>query len=273
MRAVVHERQATGEARAARLPVLDRRLLAAVLPLLATGLFVLAWWGLKVVSGWNDVILPSPAKVVSSIASNSQLLWRHGLVTLRETVVGYGLAILIAVPLGVLIGYSWVVDKALSPILMGLNAVPKVAVAPLLIIWMGFGIQPKVAMVVLLSFFPIVLGAASGIKATPPDLVEMMRSLDPTPLQMFFKLRLRAALPQLFVGLQVAIALAVIGAVIGEFAGATRGLGYLITVSGGTADTALAFASLVVLSAISIGLYYVVLAVERLLVPWAEVRP
>src|SRR5690606_41247067 len=85
MRAVVHERQATGEARAARLPVLDRRLLAAVLPLLATGLFVLAWWGLKVVSGWNDVILPSPAKVVSSIASNSQLLWRHGLVTLRET--------------------------------------------------------------------------------------------------------------------------------------------------------------------------------------------
>ena len=254
-------------------PWLDRRVLVTLLPLLATALFIFLWWGMKLLNGWNDVILPSPARVLSSIAENSQLLWRHGLVTLQETVVGYGLAILIAVPLGVIIGYSWVVDKALSPILMGLNAVPKVAVAPLLIIWMGFGMEPKVAMVVLLSFFPIVLGAASGIKATPPDLAEMLRSLDPSAWQMFIKLRLRAALPQIFVGLQVAIALAVIGAVIGEFAGATKGLGYLITVSGGTADTALAFASLVILSVISIALYYIVLAIERLLVPWADHRP
>lgn len=272
MSAVVHDRPVTAAARGGLLPFLDRRVLVALLPLIATAVFVLLWWGLKLLNGWNDVILPSPARVLASLSSNSSLLWRHGLVTLQETVLGYGLAIVIAVPLGVLIGYSWVIDKALSPILMGLNAVPKVAVAPLLIIWMGFGMEPKVAMVVLLSFFPIVLGAASGIKATPPDLIEMMRSLDPTPLQMFFKLRLRAALPQIFVGLQVAIALAVIGAVIGEFAGATKGLGYLITVSGGTADTSLAFASLVILSGISIALYYIVLAIERLLVPWAEVR-
>lgn len=263
----------TFETQPVRGPWLDRRLLVTLLPLLATALFILLWWGMKLLNGWNDVILPSPARVLRSLADNSALLWRHGLVTLQETVVGYGLAILIAVPLGVIIGYSWVVDKALSPILMGLNAVPKVAVAPLLIIWMGFGMEPKVAMVVLLSFFPIVLGAASGIKATPADLAEMLRSLDPSPWQMFIKLRLRAALPQIFVGLQVAIALAVIGAVIGEFAGATKGLGYLITVSGGTADTALAFASLVILSVISIALYYIVLAIERLLVPWADHRP
>jgi len=258
---------------AARRPWLDRRILVTLLPLLATALFILLWWGMKLLNDWNDVILPSPARVLRSLSDNSALLWRHGLVTLQETVVGYGLAILIAVPLGVIIGYSWVVDKALSPILMGLNAVPKVALAPLLIIWMGFGMEPKVAMVVLLSFFPIVLGAASGIKATPADLAEMLRSLDPSPWQMFIKLRLRAALPQIFVGLQVAIALAVIGAVIGEFAGATKGLGYLITASGGTADTALACASLVILSVISIALYYIVLAVERLLVPWADHRP
>lgn len=246
---------------------------AAALPLIATALFLVAWQAAKVASGWNDIILPSPARVLRALIDNAPLLYRHGVVTVQETVIGYGLAILIAVPLGVAIGYSWVLDKAMSPILMGLNAVPKVAVAPLLIIWMGFGMEPKIAMVVLLSFFPIVLGAAAGIKATPEDLAEMMRSLDPSPLQMFFKLRLRAALPHIFVGLHVAIALAVIGAVIGEFAGATRGLGYLITVSGGTANTALAFASLVVLSLISIVLYYLVLAIERLLVPWADGRP
>ncbi|HRP47476.1 MAG: ABC transporter permease [Trueperaceae bacterium] len=256
-----------------RIPLFERRLVVASLPLIATALFVLLWWVVKQAYGWNDVILPSPGRVLGSLAKNSQLLTKHGLVTLQETVLGYGLAILIAVPLGVIIGYSWVVDKALSPILMGLNAVPKVAVAPLLIIWMGFGLEPKIAMVVLLSFFPIILGAASGIKATPDDLAEMMRSLDPSAAQMFLKLRLRAALPQIFVGLQVAIALAVIGAVIGEFAGATKGLGYLITVSGGTADTALAFAALVILSVISIALYYIILGVERLLVPWADHRP
>lgn len=254
-------------------PFLDRRVLVTALPLIATALFIALWWLMKLANGWNDVILPSPANVLASLRENSQLLFEHGMVTLQETVVGYGLSILIAVPLGVIIGYSWVVDKALSPILMGLNAVPKVAIAPLLIIWMGFGMEPKIAMVVLLSFFPIVLGAASGIKATPEDLAEMMRSLDPSAMQMFVKLRLRAALPQIFVGLQVAIALAVIGAVIGEFAGATKGLGYLITVSGGTADTSLAFASLVILSVISIALYYIVLGIERWLVPWADHRP
>ena len=156
MSAVVHDRPVTAAARGGLLPFLDRRVLVALLPLIATAVFVLLWWGLKLLNGWNDVILPSPARVLASLSSNSSLLWRHGLVTLQETVLGYGLAIVIAVPLGVLIGYSWVIDKALSPILMGLNAVPKVAVAPLLIIWMGFGMEPKVAMVVLLSFFPIV---------------------------------------------------------------------------------------------------------------------
>jgi NitT/TauT family transport system permease protein len=272
-RSAGRHRHARSSAARAPSPFLRSPAFAAALPLVATALFLVAWQAAKVASGWNDIILPSPARVLRALIDNAPLLYRHGVVTVQETVIGYGLAILIAVPLGVAIGYSWVLDKAMSPILMGLNAVPKVAVAPLLIIWMGFGMEPKVAMVVLLSFFPIVLGAAAGIKATPEDLAEMMRSLDPSRLQMFFKLRLRAALPHIFVGLHVAIALAVIGAVIGEFAGATRGLGYLITVSGGTANTALAFASLVVLSLISIVLYYLVLAIERLLVPWADGRP
>lgn len=244
--------------------------LIILLPLVGTAVLLGGWWLTKVVSGWNEFILPSPADVATTIVERWSIMLSNTWVTLWETVAGFLLAVVIGVPLGVALAYSWIFDRMFSPILFGFNAVPKIAVAPLLVIWMGFGVLPKIVMVVLLCFFPIVLSTAAGIKSTPEELREVIRSLEATPFQAFRKVRLPSAFPHMFVGLKLAISLAVIGAVIGEFVGATKGLGYLIVISGGTADTSLAFAALAVLAVISIALYYALTALERWLVPWAE---
>ncbi len=246
------------------------RMLPIVLPLVGLVVLLGGWWLVKIITGWNSFILPSPADVVTTIVDKWDIMISNTWVTVWETVAGFVLAVVIGVPLGVALAYSWIFDRMFSPILFGFNAVPKIAVAPLLVIWMGFGVLPKIVMVVLLCFFPIVLSTAAGVKSTPEELRELIRSLEATPFQAFRKVRLPSALPHLFVGLKLAISLAVIGAVIGEFVGATKGLGYLIVISGGTADTSLAFAALAFLAIISIVLYYALTAVERWLVPWAE---
>lgn len=248
----------------------SRKIWAVLLPLVGLLLLIGAWWGIKELNGWSEFILPSPADVVDTFIDRWDLLLDNTWVTLWEVLAGFALSIAIALPIGVALAYSWIFDWMMSPLLFGFNAVPKVAVAPILVIWMGFSELPKIVMVVLLCFFPIVLSTAAGLKSTPEELRELVRSLDATPVQAFLKLRLRWALPQIFVGLKVSIGLAVIGAVIGEFVGATAGLGYLIIVSGGTADTSLAFAALVLLALISVVLFYALLIIERVLVPWAE---
>lgn len=248
----------------------SRWLASILLPILGIAILIGVWWGIKAASGLSSFILPSPGEVAERIVTARSQLFENGLVTLVETLAGFFLAIVIGIPIGVALAYSWVFDKMLSPILFGFNAIPKVAIAPLLVIWMGFSIQPKIVMVLLLCFFPITLATAAGINATPMEFRELIRSLEAGPIQTFFKVRLPAALPYIFVGLKLAISLAIIGAVIGEFAGATSGLGYLIIVSGGSADTTLAFASLFVLGAMSIVLYYLLVWAERLLVPWEE---
>lgn len=264
---------AAAEQAAAPSPDAERsrsRVVTVVLPLVGTVVLLGAWWLVKVVTGWNEFILPSPADVVTTIVEQWDIVISNTWITVYETVGGFLLAVVIGVPLGVALAYSWVFDRMFSPILFGFNAVPKIAVAPLLVIWMGFGVLPKVVMVVLLCFFPIVLSTAAGVKSTPEELRELIRSLEATPFQAFRKVRLPSALPHLFVGLKLAISLAVIGAVIGEFVGATKGLGYLIVISGGTADTSLAFAALAFLAIISVILYYALTALERWMVPWAE---
>lgn len=246
------------------------RVWKVILPLVGTLLLLGAWWLIKVITGWSEFILPSPVDVVNTIVEEWDLLLENTWLTIFETILGFLLAVVIGAPIGIALAYWWVFDRMTSPILFGFNAIPKIAIAPLLVIWMGFGALPKIVMAVLLCFFPVVLSMAAGIKSTPEELRELIRSLEATPFQAFLKVRLPSALPHLFVGLKLAISLAVIGAVIGEFVGATEGLGYLIVVSGGTADTSMAFAALVFLAVISIVLYYALVALENWLVPWDE---
>ena len=244
-------------------------LVRVLLPALTLVGLVALWWLATIIFEWESFIVPTPQDVWEEAKAQREVLPAHFRTTLSETLQGFAIAIAIAVPCAVAIAYSRVLELTIYPALVALNAIPKIAIAPLLVIWMGFGAGPKIAMVVLICFFPIVISTATGLKATPAELVELGRSLSASPFQQFRKVRFPAALPYVFVGLKVAIALAVIGAVVGEFVGATEGLGYLIIASGQSANTALAFVAIVLLSLMSIVLFYAVVLVERLLVPWS----
>jgi len=240
-----------------------------VLPTLTIVALIGLWWLATIVFGWKPFLVPTPKDVWNELSRQRHLLPGHVEATFLETIEGFALAIAIGVPIAVAIAYSRLLEATIYPALVALNAIPKIAIAPLLVIWMGFGAGPKIAMVVLICFFPIVISTATGLKSTPAEFVDLARSLSASPLQQFAKVRFPASLPYVFVGLKVGITLAVIGAVVGEFVGATKGLGYVIVASGQNANTSLAFAAIVLLSLLSILLFYALVLIERLLVPWA----
>ena len=240
------------------------------LPVLGMVAVIALWWLATVVFAIDEFLLPSPGDVLASFGEYPGYLLEQTWVTLRETVGGFVLSIVVGVPIALLIVVSTVLERTIYPPLLVLNAVPKIAIAPIFVVWMGFGLVPKVLLVFLVCFFPVVISTASGMKSTPAELVELMRSLDCTRRQEFFMLRFQYALPQIFVGLKTAISLAVIGAVIAEFVGADAGLGFVIVSSGASADTALAFAAMGLLGVMSIVLFYGLEYLEHRLLPWAE---
>jgi NitT/TauT family transport system permease protein len=248
----------------------DSRAAAILLPVAGLIAVIVLWWLATIVFTIPEFLVPSPGDVLARFVADPAILLQAALVSLLETIEGFLLAIVIGVPIALLIVRSAILERLVYPLLLMVNAIPKVAIAPLLVVWMGFGQGPKVLMVLLMCFFPIVISTAQGMKSTPAELVELLRSLNASRTQEFFKLRLWHAMPQIFTGLKVAISLAVIGSVIGEFVGATQGLGYLIQQSGASADTALAFASITLLSVMSLILFYGLVLLEHLLLPWAQ---
>lgn len=246
------------------------RAASRMLPLVALVAAIGLWWLVRWVFGWQSFVLPSPSEVARELWNQRSFLPKQAWTTLAETLEGFAIAVVVGFALAIVISYSRPLERSLYPLLVAMNAVPKLALAPILVLWMGFGSGPKVVMVVLLCVFPIVLSTATGLKSTATELDELVRSLTASELQAFRKVRFPAALPHVFVGLKVGISLAVIGAVIGEFVGATRGLGYVIVASGQNADTTLAFAAIVLLAVMSVVLFYTLVALEMLLVPWAR---
>ncbi|GAB3251992.1 ABC transporter permease [Kineosporia babensis] len=240
------------------------------LPLLGVALTIAGWWLAVIVLEIEDYLVPTPPQVLNTLAERWAVLLEHTWTTAWETIRGFALAIVLGVPFAVLLAGSRIFEQMVYPLLITVNSLPKVAIAPILVVWMGFGAGPKIVMVLLLCFFPIVLATTAGLKSTPAEIVELARSLDAGRLKTFWAFRLPQALPQVFVGLKTAISLAVIGAVIAEFVGADAGLGFIIVQSGASSDTALAFAAMVLLSLLSIVLFYAVQLAERLLVPWAS---
>lgn len=214
-------------------------------------------------------LLPAPSLIGESMLEWRSELLGHSLVTLYETLVGFALAIAISIPLAVAVVYSPLLQNTIYPILLALQSMPKVAIAPLLALWIGFGTLPKIVVVFLVCFFPIIVATTSGLTAVPSSLMDLIRSLSATSVQTFVKIRFPTAMPHIFVGLKIAITFAVIGAVIGEFVGSENGLGYLILVSTSQSRTPLAFGSLVLLTVMSIVLYYAIALIERVVVPWA----
>ncbi len=214
-------------------------------------------------------LLPAPTGIAHAMIDWRSELAFHFAITLYETIVGFALAIVVSVPLAVAIVYSPVLQNTIYPILLVFQSVPKVAIAPLLALWIGFGLLPKVVVVFLVCFFPIIVATATGLSAVPAPVMELIKSLSASTLQTFVKIRFPTAMPHIFIGFKIAVTFAVIGAVIGEFVGSERGLGYLILVSTSQSQTPLAFGALVLLTVMSIALYYSIVLIERITVPWA----
>jgi NitT/TauT family transport system permease protein len=235
---------------------------------LVIGLFT--WEAAVRLSGLPAFILPAPVRVglrFVEVLRDGSLLW-HIAATLSETLAGLGLGLAAAVVLGYLISKSPALERALTPYLVASQAVPVVAIAPLLVIWLGPGVLSKILICALIVFFPILVNTLVGLRSVAPELRDLIRSLNATRWQTFLKLEVPAALPVLLGGLKIGATLAVIGAVVGEFVGADRGLGYLVNVGRGAYDTALVFVAVATLAALALGLYGIVSLLERVLLAW-----
>jgi NitT/TauT family transport system permease protein len=236
-------------------------------PPLGITLTVLAWHLACEHFQIPTAVLPKPGQVLAATIARADLLWSEGIVTLAETVYGFLLALALGVPIAVAITSSRTLNLMVYPILIALQSVPKVALAPILLVWLGIGIESKLAIAWLVAFFPIVVDTAAGLQSTPPALIELARSLKANWWQIFIKVKLPAALPFIITGSKVAVTLAVIGAVIGEFVGSSSGLGYLLLTATSQLDTPLAFAALFALAALGILVYLAVVVAEWLLAP------
>jgi len=248
-----------------------RDLRTALYPLLGVAV-MLALWQLYVSAfGINRIVLPGPVDITRAAIANWAILMRETWPTFLESVLGFALAVVIGIPVAVCVASSRVLNLTLYPILIATQSVPKVAVAPIILVWFGLGLQSKLVIAFLVAFFPIVVDTATGMRATPIGLLELARSLRASSLQIFMKVQFPAALPSIFAGAKVAVTLAVIGAVIGEFVGSLNGLGNLLLTANSQLDSPLAWAALIWLSVLGIVLFAAVVAVERLVMPWSEI--
>jgi NitT/TauT family transport system permease protein len=236
---------------------------------------------LAIVAAWELIvrlfnvpiyIIPAPSAIVATIISQYAILLQNSVATLGEILAGFALSVAIGVPLAIAIAYSRFMERVLYPILVSSQTVPKIAVAPLFIVWFGFGTLPKVIVAFLIAFFPIVIDSVVGLRSTEPEMIYLVRSMGANGWQTFTKIRLPKALPSIFGGFKIAIALAVVGAIVGEFVGADTGLGYLLMVANGNVNTRLLFATITVLTLIGVVLFFIVEVAERLLMPWAGSR-
>jgi NitT/TauT family transport system permease protein len=251
-------------------PVRTSRVWTVAWPVLGLAVAIGLWWLATAVFSIETFILPSPPKVIDAFGRFPAELTKQGWSTVGNSVLGFLLSVLVGLLIGLALAASRVVERMLQPLLVALNAVPKVALAPLMLIWFGYGRTPVLGMAFLVCFFPIVLATATGLTTTPADLAELARSMDASRGQTFLRVRFPAALPQIFVGLKVGLPLAIIGVVVGEMQYGDSGLGMLIVQSSGQADTAFAFAAIVLLAVVSIVLYYLLVLIERLVLPWVR---
>jgi NitT/TauT family transport system permease protein len=244
------------------------RLVRLVLPLLGLAALLAAWHFYVVLYNVPAAVLPRPAAVLQSLVQNWRLIQAEGWITLCASLYGFLLAFVLGVPIAVAISSSRILNLMFYPLLIATQSVPKVALAPLILIWLGTGLESKLAIAWLVAFFPIVVDTATGLRNTPADLLDLAASVRANALQTFWKIRFPAALPFIISGSKVAITLAVIGAVIGEFIGSNEGLGNLMLVANSQINIPLAFAALFGLALIGILLYSAVVAVEWALRPW-----
>jgi len=238
---------------------------AALLALLVGG-----WEALAKLGHVQNYLLPAPSEVASALWRDRDLLAPDAWVTAREVLFGFGLALAIGVLIALVLHLSPLLRRAAYPLVVASQAIPVVVIAPILVIWFGFGITPKLIVIALICFFPVVVNTLDGLEGVDRDQVKMMRTLGASRLDLLRRLELPSALPFLFSGAKVAVAVAVIGAVFGELVGSDAGLGHAIQVGTAELETARVFAAVLLLSVMAISLFGLVALVERRAVPWAR---
>lgn len=242
---------------------------AFVAPVAAALVVLLALWQWYASGpGGNTLVLPTPIAIWTTLILQRAALWANTLVTLQETAIGFGAALAAGAAFGVLIDASPWLRRALYPLLVTSQTIPLIALAPLLVLWFGPGLLSKVLVVVLVCFFPITVALADGLRAVDPELVNLFRAFGAGPVRIFWSARLPGALPALFSGIRIAIAYSIIGAIFSEYVGANAGLGFYMQLELHGFATAAVLAAVVVAAGLSMALFALVAAVERLALPW-----
>jgi NitT/TauT family transport system permease protein len=229
-----------------------------------------AWEAGVRVAGVPVWLLPPPSGIAAALWEWRAQAPRHLWATFSEVVGGFLLAVVVAVPIAVAIVYSPFFRRVAYPVLLVFQSVPKVAMAPLLLLYLGYGVQTNVTVAAIVAFFPIVVNTVTGLESVEPELIQLSRCLEAGPLRIFWKVRLPWALPHVFSALKVAVSLAVIGAVVGEFVGSDRGLGYAIVTASSSMNTSLVFGIMALLALMGIAVFYVVWFIEALACPWYQ---
>jgi len=239
-------------------------------PFLLLGAMVGGWEAFARLGGVENYLLPAPSEVAQALVDDRHLLLTDTWVTGREVVLGFALALAVGIAIAIVLHLSPLLRRTIYPIVVASQAVPVIVIAPILVIWFGFGIAPKLIVIALICFFPIVVNTLDGLASVDRAQARMLRTLDASRTDVFRHLEWPSALPYLFSGAKIAVAVAVIGAVFGELVGSDAGLGHAIQI--GTAEllTARVFAAVFILSAMAIALFGLVAAVERRAVPWAN---
>jgi ABC-type nitrate/sulfonate/bicarbonate transport system permease component len=246
-----------------------RRWVKTITPPLLFAVFVLFLWEVFVwVTAINALLLPAPTQIAISLAENAGLFARNAVITLGEILIGFALGAFVGIALGILLSYSRIFERSVYPWLVASQMVPIVAVAPILVVWFGFTLVPKVLVVALISFFPVVVNTVDGLQSVDRQMINLMRTLGASQVKIMRAVRIPWAMPFVFSGLKIAMALAVVGAVFGEWVGSNAGLGYLMLAFNNQLATTDLFAAVIVLSAMGIALFFLVGGVERLVIPW-----
>ena len=247
------------------------RLLAilwASMPALVFVALIAIWWAAVAIFKAPAYLVPPPQDVLPRIFSSRLSLWNHSLVTMQEIIMGFGLSVVTAIPLGLLIALSPAAKQTLYPFLMFVQLVPKIAIAPLFVVWVGFGMTSKVLLTLLLTFFPLLLASMAGFQILDQRLLYLTRSMGATFWQTFRYLRFPSALPVIFGGLKTSATIAATAAIVAEFVGANKGLGYILLQATGTMDTTYVFAILFLLTIIGLALNTIVELAEHYMTPW-----
>lgn len=244
------------------------RILRDVSPVAVFFALIGAWWAAVAILKVPAFLLPPPQDVIPRIIEARVSLFGHTLVTLQEIFLGFGLSVVLAIPTGLLIALSPTAKRMLYPLLVFIQLVPKIAIAPLFVVWLGFGLTSKVMLTLLLTFFPLLLASIAGFQILDYRLLYLTRSMGATIWQTFRYLRFPAALPVIFGGLKTSATIAATAAIVAEFVGANKGLGYMLLQGTANLDTTLVFAILFLLTIIGLALNTIVEVVEYFMTPW-----